>query len=58
MIRLYPKTLVGRLVTLVLLAVAAAQLVVWWIFVDERHWVLARLGRERILEQLVPAVRL
>ena len=58
MIRLWPRTLAGRLVALALLAVATAQLVVWWVFVDERHWALARLGRERIVEQLVPAVRL
>jgi len=57
-IRLWPRTLAGRLVALALLAVATAQLVVWWVFVDERHWALARLGRERIVEQLVPAVRL
>jgi signal transduction histidine kinase len=57
-IRLWPRTLAGRLVALALLAVATAQLVAWWIFVDERHWALARLGRERIVEQLVPAVRL
>ena len=58
MIRLWPRTLAGRLVALALVAVATAQLVVWWVFVDERHWALARLGRERIVEQLVPAVRL
>ncbi len=58
MIRLWPRTLAGRLVALALLAVATAQLVVWWVFVDERHWALARLGRERIVEQLVPAVHL
>lgn len=58
MIRLWPRTLAGRLVALALLAVATAQLVVWWVFVDERHWALARLRRERIVEQLVPAVRL
>ncbi|MCS6879614.1 MAG: ATP-binding protein [Geminicoccaceae bacterium] len=58
MIRLWPRTLAGRLVALVLLAVASAQLVAWWVFADERHWFLARLGRERLLEQLVPAVRL
>jgi signal transduction histidine kinase len=57
-IRFWPRTLAGRLVALALLAVATAQLVVWWVFVDERHWALARLGRERIVEQLVPAVRL
>jgi len=57
-IRLWPRTLAGRLVALALLAVATAQLVVWWVFVDERHWALARLRRERIVEQLVPAVRL
>jgi len=57
-IRLWPRTLAGRLVALALVAVATAQLVVWWVFVDERHWALARLGRERIVEQLVPAVRL
>jgi len=57
-IRLWPRTLAGRLVALALLAVATAQLVAWWIFVDERHWALARLGRERLVDQLVPAVRL
>jgi len=57
-IRLWPRTLAGRLLALVLLAVATAQLVAWWIFADERHWALARLGRERLVEQVVPAVRL
>jgi len=33
-IRLWPRTLAGRLVALALLAVATAQLVVWWVFVD------------------------
>lgn len=58
MSRLWPRTLAGRLVALALLAVATAQLVAWWIFIDERHWALARLGRERLVDQLVPAVRL
>lgn len=58
MIRVWPRTLVGRLVALSLVAVGAAQLLAWWIFVDERQWALTRLGRERIVDQLVPAVRL
>lgn len=55
--RLRPRTLAGRLVALVLLAVLSAQAIALWIFADERHQAFERLRGERVVEQLVPVVR-
>jgi signal transduction histidine kinase len=57
MIRLWPRTLVGRLVALVLLAVLTAQAIALLIFADERRAVFERIRGERVVEQLVPVVR-
>ncbi len=58
MIRPWPRTLAGRLVALVLLAVLAAQTIALWIFADERSQAFEELRGERIVEQIVPLVRL
>lgn len=55
--RLVPRTLAGRLVALVLLAVLSAQAIALWIFADERRAAFERLRGERVVEQLVPVVR-
>ena len=57
MIRLWPRTLGGRLVALVLLAVLSAQAIALLIFADERRAAFERIRGERVVEQLVPVVR-
>ncbi len=57
MIRRWPRTLAGRLVMLVMLAVLSAQAIALWIFADERRLAFEQVRGERVVEQLVPLVR-
>ena len=58
MSRLWPQTLTAQLVTLLLLALVAAQLVTFAILHDERRGTVEALAREQVLERAAALVRL
>jgi signal transduction histidine kinase len=58
MSRFWPRTLTAQLVTLLLLALVAAQLVTFAILHDERRGTVEALAREQVLERAAALVRL
>ena len=58
MSRFWPSTLTAQLVTLLLLALVAAQLVTFAILHDERRGAVEALAREQVLERAAALVRL
>jgi signal transduction histidine kinase len=58
MSRLWPRTLTWQLVSLLLLALVAAQLVTFAILRDERRGMVEALAREQVLERVAALVRL
>jgi len=56
--RLWPRTLVGQLILLLLLALFTAQLLAALIFLDERRLAVAQAAREQVLARTVSLVRL
>ncbi len=58
MSRLWPRTLAGQLVLLLLLALFGAQLLSFVIFADERRLALLAAGREQVIARTAALVRL
>lgn len=58
MSRLWPRTMTAQLVSLLLLALVAAQLVTFAILHDERRGAFEALAREQVLERAAALVRL
>ncbi len=56
--RLWPRTLAGQLVLLLLLALFGAQLLSFLIFADERRLALLAAGREQVIARTAAVVRL
>ncbi len=56
--RLWPRTLAGQLVLLLLLALFGAQLLTFLIFADERRLALLAAGREQVIARTAAVVRL
>ncbi len=56
--RLWPRTLAGQLVLLLLLALFGAQLLTFLIFADERRLALLAAGREQVIARTAALLRL
>ncbi|WP_417773755.1 ATP-binding protein [Stappia sp.] len=55
--RLWPRSLAGQLIALLLIAVVGAQLITLWLFTDERRVALVDLARNVILSRTGSLVR-
>ena len=56
--RLWPKSLAGRLIAALLLAIVAAQLLAFYILVEERQEAIRRVNEEQVLQRTVALVLL
>lgn len=56
--RLWPRSLAGQLVALLLIAVVLAQVITLWLFAGERRVALVELARNTIVSRTVSLVRL
>ena len=58
MIRLWPRSLAGQMIALLLLALVVAQGVTLYITLDERQHALRAAERSQVVSRLVSVVRL